>query len=117
MADIVDNKHDISTSWGDSDSTQGHLGADNDSDYASDVSGIPKVDSNNKYPVNTGFGDADSTFAASMTDEKEDFARDGSGVPNPPGPEKTEMNMNLAPNMFPRETTTGGLSDDDLVHT
>lgn len=89
MADIVDNKHDISTTWGDTDVLQNRLGSDNDSNFGADSSGIPKVDSNNKHE----------------------------GVSDPSESNKSEMNMSLEPNKFPRETTTGGLSDDDLVHT
>lgn len=80
----------VSTSWGDADPTFRVDGADNDSNFKSDSAGFPSE------------GFIGNKF-------------DGTGNPNMG--ESTDMDMNLAPNKFPRETGQVTITEEEALLT
>jgi|SRR5262245_704188 len=87
---------------------------DNAEDFGQDSAGVPSGGISNKFMVGGSFGDSRSTYAESRNDDKEDFGQDSAGVPNVNQGESTDMDMNLAPNMFPRETGSDTYDHDEL---
>lgn len=114
MADKVDNKFDISTTWGDSDHASGLLGADNDPDFASDSAGVNNPGVDNKFQAGGRIGDT-PPFGPSPG-QPNDATADGAGLPAGPS-NKTDMDMALEPNKFPRETGHDSLSGDEVIYT
>ena len=114
MADKVDNKFDISTTWGDADHASGLLGADNDPDFASDSAGVNNPAVSNKYEAGGRIGD-DPPYGPSPG-QPNDASADGAGLPAGPD-NKTSMDMNLEPNKFPRETGHDSLTEEEAQLT
>lgn len=78
--------------------------------------GMPSAaGSDNKFNVGGTWGDTDPTFSANdMNDNKADFAQDSAGLPaSSIGNNKTDMDMALKPNMFPRQTGHDSLTEEE----
>lgn len=116
MADIVENKHDFTTSWGDSDPVGITTEPDNLEDRNRDGGSVPTSGVSNKFDVKGGgWGDKDPNGITTEPDNHEDREYDGSGVPNVDQGEKMNLTMGLEPNKFPRETGHDSLSSDEAV--
>jgi hypothetical protein len=66
----------------------------------------------NKFDISTSWGDTSPTLTKGDT-EAGDFSEDSSGVRNPDQGEKSNLNMGLEPNKFPRETGHDSLTEEE----
>lgn len=67
---------------------------------------------NNKFDVSGSWGDPSPTLTKGDT-EGGDLAADSAGIPAVDQGEKTDMDMALAPNKFPRETGHDSLTEEE----
>lgn len=109
---------DVSGSWGDSSPTIRVDGPENASNFSADGS-VPNTSSmmENKFPINTSLGASAERYPDTPNDNAQDFAADSAGFGDRGPNTQTDMDMNLAPNMFPRETGTDSLTTEESLLT
>lgn len=108
------NKLTAGGSFGDPDPMYPSTEPDNKADVAHDGAGIPSGGVGNKFPAGGRFGDSPPFIADFATN---DFDADSAGLPNVNQGEKTDMDMNLAPNMFPRQSYESKITEEEAQLT